>query len=156
MPDDALQVLLGAYSQRLWDTDMPTSRQLRIAVLDEKGRHEVRDLVEKVYRLAQVLVTPIVQLELCDKFGEEYITPKVFMDYFNQVRVWRETETERGKAGWVLGSRHRRLALFERISETHIHTQAYTYIYMHVFVIVISHTVLRILSKRWWYPFLVS
>lgn len=35
-------VLLGAYSQRLWPTMMPASRQLRIAVLDEKGRREVR------------------------------------------------------------------------------------------------------------------
>lgn len=34
-------VLLGAYSQRLWPTMMDTSRQLRVAVLDEKGRHEV-------------------------------------------------------------------------------------------------------------------
>ena len=34
-------VLLGAYSQRLWQTAAPTSHQLRVAVLDEKGRHEV-------------------------------------------------------------------------------------------------------------------
>lgn len=35
-------VLLGAYSQRLWPTDMDTCDQLRIAVLDESGRREVR------------------------------------------------------------------------------------------------------------------
>ena len=35
-------VLLGAYSQRLWPTTLYACRQLRIAVLDEKGRHEVR------------------------------------------------------------------------------------------------------------------
>lgn len=34
-------VLLGAYSQRLWPSMMYTSRQLRVAILDEKGRHEV-------------------------------------------------------------------------------------------------------------------
>lgn len=67
-----------------------TSRQLRIAVLDEKGRHEVHDLVEKIYRLAEVLVIPAVQLELSSKFGEEYITPRVFMDYFNQVGWYPE------------------------------------------------------------------
>ncbi|CAM9654063.1 unnamed protein product, partial [Sphacelaria rigidula] len=48
-------VLLGAYSQRLWASTVSASRQLRIAVLDEKGRHEVRDLVEKVYKLAEIL-----------------------------------------------------------------------------------------------------
>lgn len=46
---------------------------------------KVRDLVEKVYGLAEVLVIPSVQLELCTKFGEPFITPKIFMDYFNQV-----------------------------------------------------------------------
>lgn len=35
-------VLLGAYSQRMWPSTLYASRQLRIAVLDEKGRHEVR------------------------------------------------------------------------------------------------------------------
>lgn len=78
-------MLLGAYSQRLWPSTVHANRQLRIAVLDEKGRHEVRDFVEKVYALAQVLVTPSVQLELCTKFDEPFITPKIFMDYFNQV-----------------------------------------------------------------------
>ena len=34
-------VLLGAYSQRLWPSTVHASRQLRIAVLDEKGRREV-------------------------------------------------------------------------------------------------------------------
>lgn len=34
-------VLLGAYSQSLWPSMVHASRQLRIAVLDEKGRHEV-------------------------------------------------------------------------------------------------------------------
>lgn len=82
-----LQVILGAYSQRLWDTVLNTSKQLRVAILDEKGRHEVLDLVEKIYQLAEQLVHPGVQLELCDKFGETYITPKVFMDYFNQVSL---------------------------------------------------------------------
>ncbi|CAM9135904.1 unnamed protein product [Laminaria digitata] len=78
-------VLLGAYSQRLWPTTLYACNQLRIAVLDEKGRHEVRELVEKVYGLAEVLVIPSVQLELCTKFGEPFITPKIFMDYFNQM-----------------------------------------------------------------------
>ncbi|CAM9338772.1 unnamed protein product [Hapterophycus canaliculatus] len=78
-------VLLGAYSQRLWPTMMAASRQLRIAVLDEKGRREVCDLVEKVYRLAETLVIPSVQMELCTKFDEPFITPKIFMDYFNQM-----------------------------------------------------------------------
>lgn len=36
------QVLLGAYSQRMWPTDMDACDQLRIAVLDESGRPEVR------------------------------------------------------------------------------------------------------------------
>lgn len=35
-------VLLGAYSQRLWPSMVHASRQLRIAVLDEKGRREVK------------------------------------------------------------------------------------------------------------------
>lgn len=34
-------VLLGAYSQRLWPSTLHANRQLRIAVLDEKGRNEV-------------------------------------------------------------------------------------------------------------------
>ena len=34
-------VLLGAYSQRLWPSMVHAHRQLRIAVLDEKGRREV-------------------------------------------------------------------------------------------------------------------
>lgn len=34
-------VLIGAFSQRLWPSTVPASRQLRIAVLDEKGRREV-------------------------------------------------------------------------------------------------------------------
>lgn len=46
------------------------------------------DLAEKVYRLAEILVTPAVQLELCTKFDEPFITPKIFMDYFNQVRMF--------------------------------------------------------------------
>eukprot|EP00752_Nemacystus_decipiens_P014993 g13350.t1 len=78
-------VLLGAYSQRLWPSMVHANRQLRIAVLDEKGRREVCDLAEKVYRLAEILVNPKVQLELCTKFDEPYITPKIFMDYFNQM-----------------------------------------------------------------------
>ncbi|CAM9674844.1 unnamed protein product [Ectocarpus sp. 13 AM-2016] len=78
-------VLLGAYSQRLWMSRLPTSSQLRIAVLDEKGRREVCDLVEKVYRLAETLIIPAVQQELCTKFDEPFITPKIFMDYFNQM-----------------------------------------------------------------------
>lgn len=51
-------------------------------------RGQVRDLVEKVYSLAEVLVIPSVQLELCTKFDEPFITPKIFMDYFNQVSVF--------------------------------------------------------------------
>ena len=39
------QVLLGAYSQRLWPSPVPASRQLRIAVLDEKGRRKVAKLL---------------------------------------------------------------------------------------------------------------
>eukprot|EP00904_Undaria_pinnatifida_P008153 jgi/Undpi1/4468/HiC_scaffold_17.g07822.m1 len=78
-------VLLGAYSQRLWPSTLHANRQLRIAVLDEKGRNEVRDLVEKVYHLAESLVITSVQLELCTKFNEPFITPKIFMDYFNQM-----------------------------------------------------------------------
>ena len=46
---------------------------------------QVRDLVEKVYRLAESLVIASVQQELCTKFNEPFITPKIFMDYFNQV-----------------------------------------------------------------------
>lgn len=46
---------------------------------------QVCDLAEKVYRLAEILVTPAVQLELCTKFDEPFITPKIFMDYFNQM-----------------------------------------------------------------------
>lgn len=49
---------------------------------------QVCDLAEKVYRLAEILVTPAVQLELCTKFDEPFITPKIFMDYFNQVRMF--------------------------------------------------------------------
>lgn len=50
-------------------------------------RTQVRDLVEKVYNLAEALIIPAVQLELCTKFDEPFITPKIFMDYFNQVGV---------------------------------------------------------------------
>ena len=39
-------VLLGAYSQRLWPSVVHTNRQLRVAVLDEKGRHEVKSMPE--------------------------------------------------------------------------------------------------------------
>lgn len=46
---------------------------------------QVCDLVEKVYRLAETLIIPAVQQELCTKFDEPFITPKIFMDYFNQV-----------------------------------------------------------------------
>ena len=46
----------------------------------------MRDLVEKVYKLAKSLINPAVQLELSTKFNEPYVTPKIFMDYFNQVR----------------------------------------------------------------------
>ena len=42
--------------------------------------------MEKVYHLAESLVITSVQLELCTKFNEPFITPKIFMDYFNQVR----------------------------------------------------------------------
>ena len=43
--------------------------------------------MEKVYGLAEILVIPSVQLELCMKFDEPSITPKIFMDYFNQVSL---------------------------------------------------------------------
>lgn len=48
-------VLLGAYSQRLWMSRLPTSSQLRIAVLDEKGRREVSKLVIVVVVVVVVL-----------------------------------------------------------------------------------------------------
>ena len=47
--------------------------------------YKVRDLVGNIYKLAKSLTNPAVQLELSTKFDEPYVTPKIFMDYFNQV-----------------------------------------------------------------------
>ncbi|CAM9384881.1 unnamed protein product [Discosporangium mesarthrocarpum] len=79
-------VLLGAYSQRLWPSRVPANKQLRVAVLDEKGRSEVVEMCEKVYNLAASLSSPEVQEELCTKLNEPTMSPKIFMDYFNQAR----------------------------------------------------------------------
>ncbi|CAM9312457.1 unnamed protein product [Choristocarpus tenellus] len=80
-------VILGAYSQRLWASSVPANKQLRVAILDEKGRHEVLELAEKVYNLAMALSIPAVQADLCEKLNEPSISPKIFMDYFNQASM---------------------------------------------------------------------
>ncbi|CAM9372117.1 unnamed protein product [Phaeothamnion confervicola] len=76
------QVIVGAYSQRLWASTEPASRQLRICVLDEKARPEVLKMVEVVYELAGVLAEPVMQKDLAFRLNEHVVTPKVWMDTF--------------------------------------------------------------------------
>ncbi|CAM9576110.1 unnamed protein product [Phaeothamnion confervicola] len=76
------QVIVGAYSQRLWASTEQMSRQLRVCVLDEKARPEVLELVQIVYELAGALAEPAVQREISIKLEESWVSLKIWLDTF--------------------------------------------------------------------------
>lgn len=55
------KALVGALSQRLWDSGLPGSQTLRVIVLDEKRRLEVYRVAAGVHRIGELLAGRRIQ-----------------------------------------------------------------------------------------------
>lgn len=63
------KALVGALSQRLWDSGLPGSQTLRVIVLDEKRRLEVYRVAAGVHRIGELLAGRRIQQILMVSFG---------------------------------------------------------------------------------------
>ncbi|CAB1103979.1 GT2 [Ectocarpus sp. CCAP 1310/34] len=74
------KALVGALSQRLWDSGLPGSQTLRVIVLDEKRRLEVYRVAAGVHRIGELLAGRRIQQILMAE-GVTELTPKGFIDW---------------------------------------------------------------------------
>lgn len=63
------KALVGALSQRLWDSGLPGSQTLRVIVLDEKRRLEVYRVAAGVHRIGELLAGRRIQQILMVSFA---------------------------------------------------------------------------------------
>ncbi|CAM9783444.1 unnamed protein product [Discosporangium mesarthrocarpum] len=92
-----MKALLGASSQRLWDSGQPVSGTLRLIVLDEKRRLEVYRLAAGVHRIGELIsgrrVRHILQAE-----GVMELTPNGFASWcrdasgFERKHLYNDTD----------------------------------------------------------------
>ncbi|CAM9415618.1 unnamed protein product [Ectocarpus sp. 4 AP-2014] len=74
------KALVGALSQRLWDSGLPGSQTLRVIVLDEKRRLEVYRVAAGVHRIGELLAGRRIQQILMAE-GVTELTQKGFIDW---------------------------------------------------------------------------